>query len=362
MNIILRGVICLFNRNSKIQIKYILLEIFIFIWLDISLFDLSPSIRIFCSTLIAYVISRTTSYLLMENPTSLEDKVKKYKLNYWILFISKIFLYYFLVYKISTSLKISEVIIKLIVNPTLNFILEPTLDTTLYNIININYKAKKLTFNIFNFIVKCVTKTYYMYPKVRRNEPTAYIIHDKKIRWIVLIIAWFNVSMRPWLFDVFLDYKSYFNHYYNYIFTKNFRIPKVIAKIISYPISFCISELMSVINAIPVLNNSKNIVKNFKESVSTLILGKNILICPNINYTNTNSDIKKIYIRFLDLEKYYMQQTGNHLAFVPIYINKERCHIYVGNAIYFNKTNNFEEEKTNVYIRLKEELSRIENL
>lgn len=288
------------NKNSKIEINSIILEIFIFIWLDILLFDLSPSLRIFYSTLIAKGISRTIFYLLKENLNSLENTVKKDKLNSWILFIVKIFSSYFLVYKISTSLEISDFIIKLIIDPILGIIL--------YEKIDITDKSEKLIFRIFRFIVKCLTKTHYIYPRVRSNEPTAYIIHNETLRGLVLSLAWFNTSMRPLLFG------------------------------------------------------TRDNMKIFKESVSTLILGENILICPDINYSQTSSDMEQIYVRFLNLEKYYIQETGNHLAFVPLHINKERCHIYAGNAIYFNKTDTFEEEKNNVYTRLKEELSRIEKL
>lgn len=109
--------------------------------------------------------------------------------------------------------------------------------------------------------------------------------------------------------------------------------------------------------AIPVYRSSKAIIKTFRQSISTLIDGESLLISPDVDYTDTGSDIGEIYKGFLNLEKYYMEQTGRHLAFIPLYISKRKHCIYRGEAIYFNSNEGFKQEKIKVYDRLRQEYS-----
>ena len=88
--------------------------------------------------------------------------------------------------------------------------------------------------------------------------------------------------------------------------------------------------------------------------------GENLLICPDIDYTDTSSSMGEMYHGFLNLEKYYFKKTGSHLAFVPVHISKRRHCIYMGEAICFKTENDFKQEKIKVYDRLKEEFLRLE--
>jgi 1-acyl-sn-glycerol-3-phosphate acyltransferase len=218
--------------------------------------------------------------------------------------------------------------------------------------------------NLFRFCrlcVKCFTHEYVTYSSIRNLTPAVYIIHHQNMRGPVISMAWFNTPMRPWVLSVFYRFNTCFKHFYNYTFTKRFGIPKVFSAIILFPFSFFVSTLMQSMRAIPVYRGSKTIVKTFKESISALTHGDSLLISPSIDYTDTNSSMGDMYKGFLDLEKYYMKQTGSHLAFVPLHISKGKRCIYVGEAVYFNGENDYNKEKVNVYIRLRKEFLRLES-
>ena len=126
-------------------------------------------------------------------------------------------------------------------------------------------------------------------------------------------------------------------------------MPKALAAAIAFPLSFCISGLIPSIREIPVYRGSKAILKTFRQSVQALSEGENLLICPDIDYTDTSSSMGEMYHGFLNLEKYYFKKTGSHLAFVPVHISKRRHCIYMGEAICFKTENDFKQEKIKVY-------------
>lgn len=222
------------------------------------------------------------------------------------------------------------------------------------NIIN------KSIFKISRFFVRCFTPHYRVCPTNGAVSPAVYVVHHQNLRGPIVSMAWFNISVHPWVLNVFCDRSTCFRQYYDYTFTKRFGMPKLLAAVIIFPLSFFISGLMQGMQAIPVFRSSKAIIKTFKQSISILIHGQSLLISPDIDYTDTNLNMGEMYNGFLDLERYYMQQTGKHLNFVPLLISKRKHCIYVGDAVCFNTTDDFKQEKVKVYERLKQEFSRLE--
>lgn len=219
---------------------------------------------------------------------------------------------------------------------------------------------KKGFFYFCRFWVRLFTHRYKVCPSKDRPEPAVYVVHHQNMRGPILSLAWFDLPARPWALSVFCSRKSCFEQYYNYTFTKRFGMPRLVALVLAFPLSFFISTLMNSMGAIPVFRGSREIIKTFKESVASLIQGENLLIFPDIDYTNESSDIGEIYSGFLSLEKYYIKETGRHLAFVPLHINRSDCCIHEGQAVYFEDGKDFKEERGRVYVRLQEEFLRLE--
>lgn len=220
--------------------------------------------------------------------------------------------------------------------------------------------TNRIFFKFCRFCYRLFTPEYHACLSVKTSVPSVYVVHHQNMRGPVLSTAWLNTNIRPWVLNVFCNRRDCFNQYYGYTFTKRFGMPKVLAAAITFPLSFFVSGLMSSMQAIPVYRRSRDIVKTFKQSILTLMSGQSLLICPDIDYKDTSSNVGEMYDGFLDLEKYYMKQTGNHLAFIPLHISKHRKIIYVGQAVYFKTEENFNKEKSKTYDLLKQEFSRLE--
>lgn len=190
--------------------------------------------------------------------------------------------------------------------------------------------------------------------------PAVYIVHHQNLSGPVISNAWFDKPIHTWGLSVFFNHNTCYRHYYNYTFTKRFGLPKFLAAIIAFPLSFFISGLMASMEGIPVFRGSKNIIKTFQESIFYLNRGESILICPDIDYTNEEDSMGEMYRGFLNLERIYLKQTGKHIRFIPLHINKDKHIIYVGREICFSSDEKFKEERLKIYNSIKDEFSRLE--
>jgi 1-acyl-sn-glycerol-3-phosphate acyltransferase len=223
-------------------------------------------------------------------------------------------------------------------------------------------KFYKSLFRFCRLFVRCFTSSYSVCHLSETVEPAVYLVNHQNMRGPIVSMVWFDKPVHIWVLNVFCDGRTCFRQFYNYTFTKRFGLPKLLSAVIIFPVSLFVSRLMKSMRAIPVFRNSKSIVKTFRQSILALSQGQSLLICPSIDYTDTDSNIGEIYKGFLDLEKYYIKKNGNHLAFVPLHISKLKHCIYVGKAVYFTTEDEFKNEKANVYYRLKQEFSLLEKL
>lgn len=211
------------------------------------------------------------------------------------------------------------------------------------------------------FIVRCFKPRYNHQPTSETIEPAVYIVQHQNLRGPFTVMAWFPRHLRLWALSVFFTQRDCYRQFIDYTFTKRYGLPKILAAIIVWPISFYISRLMRSMEAIPVYRSRKAVL-TFKQSITALTNSQSILICPNIEYTDTSDNIGEIYSGFLNLEKYYYKQTGQHLAFVPLYLNHGKRMIIQGNAVFFPGEEAFEKEKAQMAEHLRQEINSLAEL
>jgi hypothetical protein len=139
-------------------------------------------------------------------------------------------------------------------------------------------------------------------------------------------------------------------------------MPKAIARFVVFPIAFFVSWLLNAIKAIPVYRGKREIILSFKQSVTALINGESLLISPDINYTDTGSEMGEMYDGFLNIDKYYSKETNKHIAFVPIHIDKTTRTIYIGKNIFFSGNSFFKDERKEIINKLQKEFLRLQKL
>lgn len=192
--------------------------------------------------------------------------------------------------------------------------------------------------------------------------PSVYVVHHRNTRGPLTSIAWLETQCRLWALSVFLTRKECFDQYVDYTFTRRFGMPRFLAAAIALPASFFVSKLLSSLKAIPVYRGSTKILSTMRQTVAALKDGESVLISPDIDYTDTGSGMGVMHEGFLHIEKFFSEETGGHVDFVPVHIDRAHRAIYVGDAIRFAGRESFRVEKDEMYARIKREFSRLEQL
>jgi hypothetical protein len=215
-------------------------------------------------------------------------------------------------------------------------------------------------FRFFAFLARRITRRYQICEEQPIESPAVYLVHHQNLRGPVLTMLWFKKTLRPWVLSVFCDRAACFKQYYDYTFTKRMGYPRLLARILAWLSSRWVSGMMPQLRAIPVFRGSKAIIRTFRQSLAALLAGEDLLICPDIDYTDKNPAMGDMYRGFLLLDRFFQRTTGRHLAFVPLHISvKPRC-IHVGRPVAFPADKPYREEQTNVYDQIVREFQRLE--
>lgn len=192
--------------------------------------------------------------------------------------------------------------------------------------------------------------------------PSVYVVHHRNTRGPITSIAWLGTHCRLWALSAFFTRRGCFEQYIGYTFTRRYGMPRFFAAAIALPASLFVSRLLNSLKAIPVYRGSTRILSTLHLTVAALKAGENVLISPDIDYTDTGSGMGVMHEGFLHVEKFFSAETGTHASFVPVHIDRRHRAIYVGEAIRFAGRESFRIEKDEVYARIRREFSRLEQL
>jgi len=176
-------------------------------------------------------------------------------------------------------------------------------------------------------------------------EPCVYVAHHQNFFAPIHIMLWFDSPLRIWVLRDLCQIKSCRQQFTEYTFSKRFGWPKLLSKILAYPAAAIVAPLFNSARAIPVYRGSRQMLQTMRESVAALISGQSLLICPDVDYTNSEAGIGSIYKGFLHLEREYYRQTDKHLPFVPLALHEPSRTLQTGQALYFQNGIPFREEK-----------------
>lgn len=128
-------------------------------------------------------------------------------------------------------------------------------------------------------------------------------------------------------------------------------------KILSYiiaPLSVCVFNNANTIG----VYRDKRIISTFRNTVSKLQDGANVVIFPECNEKH-NHIIYNFQDKFIDIAKLYYKKTGKELSFVPLYIAPKLKKMYLGKPICFSASNDLEQERRRICDYLMAEITEI---
>lgn len=217
-------------------------------------------------------------------------------------------------------------------------------------------------FRFLTWLSRRITPRYQVCQQQPVGTPAVYLVHHQNLRGPLLSMIWFNRKLRPWALSVFCEQPTCFRQYYDFTFTQRVGLPRFLAAPLAFVLSYWVSGLMPHIQAIPVYRGMQAIIKTFRQSLAALQNGENLLICPDIDYSDKNPRMGEMHKGFLLLDRFYQRATGGHVSFVPLHISlKPKC-IHVGKPIRFSSDQTYKDEVSAIYDSIMQEFHRLETL
>lgn len=198
--------------------------------------------------------------------------------------------------------------------------------------------------------------------RVNKESPVVYVSHHQNMFGPIGVLTWYPEFLKTWVFSVFLDYKSSYQHYVNYTLTKRFGCHPNLAKFVAAPLALFMATLTKSGRTIPVYRQSRQVLQTMDKTVEALENGISVLIFPDVDYSDNGDEVKEIYDGFLYIEKYYYRKMKQHIPFVPIIAVKNTNEIRVGEPIFFAGDDHFFKEKKRVSLNIQQSLNELANI
>jgi hypothetical protein len=172
-------------------------------------------------------------------------------------------------------------------------------------------------------------------------------------------------QFRPWITNQMMDKTQTVKHIYEGTFLRQEWMPDSWKLPLSKMLAPIINWAMHSADGIPVYKNSpKKLIRTFRETVSYMQAGDNILIFPENPLSEENSlylksGVSEFFDGFVLVAPLYHQKTDKACRFIPMYADSKRRRLSFGDYITYNHENDFEDEKKRICTTLRQEMLRL---
>lgn len=190
-------------------------------------------------------------------------------------------------------------------------------------------------------------------------EPVVFVSRHRNLRGPIFSLLHLPREVHPWVYSVFCDPKSCYEHYIHYTFSVRLKWHKLFVILLTRILSHLVPILIKSMGGIPVYRRSAQVKKTFTKSLEALKRGESLIIYPDIDYTSTDDVPGQIYSGFLLIGQMYRKATGKNLQFVPLDVDMGRRALLMGNPVVFDGKRNFEKERERAAKALRGELAHL---
>ena len=182
------------------------------------------------------------------------------------------------------------------------------------------------------------------------DEPVVFVANHEKNYGPAMMQLFFPISYRPWIIYNMLDEDVCKPYIQKTFFDERLRWPRWLSKPVVGVLTPILVRLMQATNPVPVYRGRPDrIVETFRQSITALENGENLLIFPEKPEAEPFSDeVNEFFEGFLYLAKLYYRKTGKGLTFCPVSINPKTETISVGKKVRFNTEIEFQVESERV--------------
>jgi len=195
--------------------------------------------------------------------------------------------------------------------------------------------------------------------QIPSDEPVVFVANHEKNYGPSVMQLFFPIRYRPWIIYNMLNVDVCQLYVQETFFEERLGWSIGLSKIMSKLLALTLVNLMNYTNPIPVYRERPDrIIETFRQSISALEEGDNLLIFPeNPNAADYSDEVKTFFDGFLYLAKLYQRKREKGLLFCPVSINPKAHTISVGKVIRYNPDNKFNDESERINKHLMQQVA-----
>lgn len=194
----------------------------------------------------------------------------------------------------------------------------------------------------------------------RIPEPAVFICRHRNMRGPIFTMLHLDRQVHPWVFSVFCDRQSCYEHFRDYTFGVRLKKwPNFVRRALPHVLSVLEPALTKSMGAIPVYRQSLKVRVTFRQSMDALSKGESVILYPDINYVDTSDAPGEMYSGYLLMGQMYYKATGKKLSFVPLDIRMNKRAILLGDPVEFDGSLPFQQERERCADAIKSELTKL---
>ncbi len=191
------------------------------------------------------------------------------------------------------------------------------------------------------------------------DKPSVYCSNHAGILGPVIMCRYFKIKKKIWITGEMVKKESGANYFFHEMLSgRAAKNPKKFRKSAKMMFNLIYPMLYKNKRFIVVHKTDKRIIETFKETVSALEAGYNVVIFPE-KRKKYGEFVTTLQYGFTKLGEYYYKKTGKSLDFYPTYIPNGLKTINIGKPITYDGNNNSSEERKKVYDYLQVNIERI---
>jgi hypothetical protein len=212
-------------------------------------------------------------------------------------------------------------------------------------------KYKKHPFlNMFKVLFRLVYPKYVIEgtEKIFRDGPAVFICNHADSSGPISMELFFPRKFRPWVLSDTTSLKDCIDHVEKDFFIHELKMKRPFCRVFAVMIAPLCVMLMRSVGAIPVYRHSARTLITFRLSIESILCGYDIVIFPEDKEKKFSGYINDFYNGFVFISKMLSKKTGMDIKFYPVYIDRNKKVIKIGEPESLNKELNYELEKDKI--------------
>ena len=201
-----------------------------------------------------------------------------------------------------------------------------------------------------------------------KDIPCVFVCNHGEIYGPIVAVLYVPFPFRPWVAYEMTDRKVVLDRTMNGAFQNVKRGRKLLERVMrKYGAPF-LPWVMKSVNCIPVYHdNPRKLIQTFRETVTTMQAGDNILLFPENAETSADhryvrEGVSEFFTGFTMIGQMYYNKTGKCPLFVPLYANKRKRTITFGTPTRYDPDADANQEKERICNYLRGEMLRMSGM